>query len=272
MCLPACTIQLAEAVSRRRVLRSLGAGVAAAAVPAMAAEAPPRARVTFERVVDLTHTLSPAFPSPWKEALVMEEVMKLGRDKWNVYRWHLIEHVGTHLDAPLHCSELEAADRIAAERLVGPLAIVDLRERAAADPDAQLTVEELKGWERRHGRIPEGGVVALMSGWDARAHDAKLFFGLDERGRYHLPGFHPDAARFLCEDRNVVGIATDTMNLDPATAGDFPVHHYWLGHGKWGLENVANLAELPASGATIVVGGPKIAGCTGGPSRVLALV
>lgn len=70
----------------------------------------------------------------------------------------------------------------------------------------------------------------------------------------------------------VKGIATDTLSLDPGTSAEFPVHHYWLGRGKWGLENVANLAQVPASGGTIVVGGPKIAGCTGGPSRVLALL
>lgn len=78
--------------------------------------------------------------------------------------------------------------------------------------------------------------------------------------------------QFLHEARNVVGIVTDTYNLDAAQAHGFPVHHYWLGHGKWGVENVANLGLLPPAGATIVVGGPKLAGCTGGPSRVLALV
>jgi kynurenine formamidase len=274
MCLPACTLKLADVVSRRAMLKSLGvgaAGAAAATAPRARAEES-QAHVSFKRVVDLTHTLTTTFPSPWKDALLMEQIAKLGKDKWNIFRWHLIEHVGTHLDAPFHCTELDSADRIPVDQLVGPLVIVDIREKAAADPDAQLTIDDLKAWERRNGAIPAGAIVALNSGWDARVHDSRLFLGMDDKGRYHLPGFSLEAARFLHEQRQVKGIATDTINLDPASAGDFPVHHYWLGLGKWGLENVANLGQLPPAGATIVVGAPKIAGCSGGPSRVVALL
>src|SRR5262249_15635861 len=162
----------------------------------------------------------------------------------NIYRWHLNEHIGTHLDAPLHCAELDSADRIPVERLVGPLAIVDIRERAAANPDSEMTLDDLNRWEKRHGPIPNGAVVALFSGWDAHVNDARRFLGLDSQGTYHLPGFHLETVQFLHEQRQVVGIATDTLNLDASGAGDFPVHHYWLGRNKWGLENLANLGRL----------------------------
>jgi kynurenine formamidase len=184
----------------------------------------------------------------------------------------LNEHIGTHLDAPLHCTDLDSADRIPVESLVGPLVIVDIRERAAANPDSQLTLADLRSWERDHGPIPDGAVVAMCSGWDVYVDNARKFLGLDDKGQYHLPGFALEAVQFLHEQRKVKGIATDTLNLDAAAAGDFPVHHYWLGQNKWGLENVANLGLLPPKGATVVVGSPKIAGCTGGPSRVLALL
>lgn len=273
MCLPACTIKLAEAISRRAALRLIGIGTCAASVAPSATKAVLASpRPSFRRVIDLTHTLSPSFPTPWKQPLAMEQISKLGKDKWNIYRWHLNEHIGTHLDAPLHCTELDSADRIPVERLVGPLVIVDIRERAAANPDSHLTLQDLKDWENRHGPVPDGAVVALSSGWDAHVEDHRKFLGLDNQGGHHLPGFHLEAVQFLQEERNVVGIATDTLNLDTASAGEFPVHHYWLGHNKWGLENLANLGLLPATGATIVVGSPKIAGCTGGPSRVLALL
>ena len=117
-----------------------------------------------------------------------------------------------------------------------------------------------------------GAVVALFSGWDTRVNDSRKFFGLDDKGGFHFPGFNVEAVQFLQEQRHVKGIATDTLSLDFGASADFPAHHYWLGHNKWGLENVAGLDQLPAKGATIVVGGPKIAGCTGGPSRVLALL
>lgn len=272
MCLPACAIGLARAASRREFLR--GAGVAACAMavtsPPALAEEPPR--YTFQRVVDLTHTLGPSFPMTWPNPFRMEPTSTLGKDKWNAYRWHIQEHSGTHIDSPLHCTQGPSADRIAIADLVGPLVIVDIRARAAADADARLTPDDLGSWERRHGPIPAGAIVAMLSGWDARVGDPHSFFGLDEHGGYHSPGFHVEAVRFLRERRQVKGIAVDTMSLDPGNSADFPVHHDWLGHGKWGLENVANLATIPAAGATIVVGAPKIAGCTGGPSRALAMI
>lgn len=272
MCLPDCTMQLADPVSRRSMLRSLGVAACGAALAPAAARAADPPPLRYQRVIDLTHTLSATFPMTWPKPFELEQVSKLGKDKWNAYRWHLQEHIGTHLDAPLHCAEGPSADRIPAAQLVGPLVVVDLRARAAEQADAQLTPADLKAWERQHGPIPPGAVVAMNSGWEARVGDPRKFFGHDDKGRYHFPGFHLEAVQFLQQERDVIGIATDTVSLDAASAKDFAVHHYWLGHQKWGLENLAGLGEAPAKGAIVVVGAPKIAGCTGGPSRVLALV
>ena len=256
------------------MLRRLGVAACATAIAPsrLKADPPQPPRYSFQRVVDLTHTLSPTFPTPWKEPLLLEQVSRLGKEKWNIFRWHLNEHIGTHLDAPLHCTNLDSADRIPVEQLVGPLVVVDIRERASVNPDTELTLDDLRQWETKHDRVPDGAVVAMFSGWDAHVNDARKFLGLDEKGAYHLPGFSLKAVQFLHEHRKVKGIATDTLNLDAATAGDFPVHHYWLGQNKWGLENLANLGQVPPLGAILIVGSPKIAGCTGGPSRVLALL
>ena len=275
MCLPACTVQLSAIASRRAFLRKASAVALVATATAPAARgaepsAPPRH--SFRRVVDLTHPLGPDFPFPVDRAFSLERVSRRPKDMWNINRWHFHEHIGTHIDAPFHCSDGDTAERIPAAKLVGPLAVIDLRDRAAADPDATLTPDDLKAWERRHGPIPAGAVVAMCSGWDARANDANRFFGRDARGGFHMPGFHVEAVQFLHQERDVVGIASDTISLDPGQSGGFPVHRYWLGQNKWGLENVANLGLLPPSGATIVVGAPKVIGATGGPSRVLALL
>jgi len=271
MCVPACVIQLAEAASRRQFLRRGAAACAIAAAAPNSGAAPP-VPSRFERVVDLTHTLGPSFPMTWPQPFAMEPTSRLGKDKWNAFRWHIQEHSGTHIDAPFHCTHGPTADRIPIEDLVGPLVVIDVRSRAVTDADTQLTPDDLKTWENQHGPIPDGAIVAMLSGWDTRVNDATKFFGLDDHGRYHSPGFHVEAVRFLTERRNVKGIAVDTISLDPGNSTDFTVHHHWLGHNKWGLENVANLAQLPPSGATIIVGAPKIAGASGGPSRVIALV
>lgn len=275
MCLPACTIQLAQAASRRSFLRKTGAiaaGTLLAGTPRVRAEPaqsiPP---IAFGRVIDLTHTLGPDFPFPVDHAFRLERISTRPKDPWNINRWHFHEHIGTHIDAPFHCSDGITAERIPASQLVGPLAVIDIRDRAAIDPDAQLTPDDLKQWEQRHGPIPAGAVVALNSGWDSRVGDTNRFFGRDAHGGFHMPGFHVEAVEFLARERSVVGIATDTISLDVGRTHDFPVHHFWLGQNKWGLENVANLGQLPPAGATIIVGCPKIAGATGGPSRVLAI-
>lgn len=272
MCLPDCTIRLAEAASRRRFLQQAGVVACATVIASPTAQSDEPPHCSFRQVVDLTHTLSATFPMTWPNPFVLEQVSKLGEDRWNAYRWHLQEHSGTHLDAPLHCTEGPSADRIPVDQLVGPLVVVDIRARACADADTQLTPDDLEVWEQQHGPIPAGAIVALFSGWDARVDDARKFFGLDDKGVYHFPGFHVEAVQFLHEQRSVNGIATDTLSLDPGPSTDFPAHHYWLGRRKWGLENVANLGRIPANGSTVVVGAPKIAGCTGGPSRVLALL
>ena len=111
----------------------------------------------------------------------------------------------------------------------------------------------------------------MNSGWDAHVRTAK-FRNSDDAGHLHFPGFHVEAAEFLLTEREVVGIAVDSLSLDVGSTKDFPVHTRWLGSNRWGLECIANLAELPPQGATIIVGGPKIAGASGGPSRVFALV
>lgn len=274
MCMPDCLAVLAGMSGRRRFLKQAGVAACATAVT-MPVAAAPRVELPhrdYQRVVDLTHTLSAEFPMTWPDPFRLEPVARLGKEGWNAFRWHLQEHSGTHIDAPLHCTAGPSADRIPADQLIGPLVVVDIRARAEANADAALTTEDLKAWERRYGPIPAGAVVAMQSGWDSRVADSRRFFGQDHRGGFHFPGFHVEAVRFLQEEHTIKGIATDTISLDPGISSDFPVHHFWLGHGKWGLENLAGLAQLPAGGATIFVGMPKIAGCTGGPSRVLALL
>ena len=272
MCLPACVMQLAQKPSRRSFLRSATVAAAGMAMPPAIGRGEELPRISFRRIIDLTHTLHAHFPFPMDHAFSMERLSTWPAQKWNMYRWHFHEHIGTHIDAPFHCSDADTVERISAEKLFGPLVVVDIRDKAAANPDAELTVQDLRTWEKKHGLIPDGAVVAMCSGWDSKAGSAREFFGRDDHGVFHMPGFGLEAVQFLSGERDVHGIAVDTISLDPGNSRDFPVHHHWLGQNKWGLENVANLGQAPAAAATIVVGSPKVAGGSGGPARVFALV
>ncbi|HLT01083.1 MAG TPA: cyclase family protein [Geminicoccaceae bacterium] len=273
MCVPGCLETVGRRLRRRQLLGGAGLAVAAGAASALA----PRARAaepkSFSRVVDLTHTLGPDFPTfDGGSNLEMETMVTLAKDGYNMYRWHLVEHTGTHMDAPIHFGDgVPSADEVPVENLVVPLVVVDIRTKAEDDPDAQVTPDDLQAFEAEHGPIPEGACVAMLSGWDARAGGPE-FRNADGDGVMHFPGFHVEAAQYLMSERDVVGIAVDTLSLDHGPSPDFATHYAWLPSNRWGLEGVANLAELPATGATLVVGGPKIKGATGGPSRVLALL
>jgi kynurenine formamidase len=184
-----------------------------------------------------------------------------------------MEHAGTHVDAPLHYSDTgAAADAIAAEQLVAPLAVVDVAAKAARNADYALTQQDLAEWEAQHGPLPDGCCVALHSGWARYAGDGAKFTGRDAAGVFHFPGFAPAAAEWLIRERRAVGLAVDTLSLDVGTSRDFRTHKIWLPSGRWGIENVANLDKLPPAGATVVVGLPKVKGASGGPARVIALV
>lgn len=142
----------------------------------------------------------------------------------------------------------------------------------AGAADAVLRVEDVTAWEREHGRIPAGAVVLLHTGWGRFWMNFDRYKNQDARGRLHFPGYSPAAARFLVEERKVRGLSIDTLSIDPGTSRDFAVHHIVNGAGKYGLENVANLAKLPPRGFTLVVAPLKVEAGTGGPTRVLALL
>ncbi len=282
MCVPGCTETVSARLSRRKFL---AAAVTAAATatscdviinPHQAPTDRPRRRPRpgFNQVVDLTHTLMPEFPTYFGEPLLSINVLNtFAEDGINMKEWTLAEHVGTHMDAPFHFAPDPAysADAIPVEDLVLPLAIIDIRAKAEEDADAQVTPDDITAWEAEHSPLPEGACVAMLSGWDAHVN-SDMFRNADDEGIMHFPGFHLEAVQLMLEERDVKAIAVDTLSLDFGPSSDFAVHYAWLPTNRWGMENVANLGMLPPVGATIVAGGPKIQGATGGPSRVIALV
>lgn len=260
---------------RRGFLR--GAAVAAVSATAAAAQAPQAARpapavAAPHAFHDMTHELHAEFPTYFgAQQLFMEQKFNYAQHKFNLFEMRVNEHTGTHIDAPLHFSADGASvAEIKIDRLITPLVVIDIRERAARDADAQVTPDDIKRWTAANGPLPRNCCVAMNSGWDAHVTSAK-FRNADDARTMHFPGFHVEAAKMLVEDGGAVGIAVDTLSLDFGRSPDFAVHYAWLPTGRWGLECVANLGALPAAGATLIVGAPKVRGGTGGPARVFAM-
>jgi kynurenine formamidase len=224
-------------------------------------------------VVDLSHRLTPDFPLyPGVPPMGFDVIARVETDGWYEGVLTIDEHTGTHVDAPAHfAANGDTIDLIPAGRLVAPLAIVRVGDRAVSDPDTLVDIDDLLAWERRHGRMPNGAFVAMDSGWDVRASVPPSFLNVDASAVMHYPGFHPDAASFLVQERDIVGIGVDTLSLDHGPTTDFPTHQTVLPAGKYGVEALANLGQVPQAGATIVIGSLTHCGGSGSPARVLAL-
>lgn len=184
------------------------------------------------------------------------------------------EHGGTHLDAPSHfAAGRRSVDQVPVRQLIAPAAVIDVADRAAADPDYRLTREDVAAWEAAHGRIAAGTIVLLRTGWGERWPDRKRYLGDDtpgETGNLHFPSYGAAAAALLVVDRRIGALGVDTASIDHGPSRDFPVHRIAADAQVPGLENVANLEALPATGAWVLALPMKIAGGSGAPVRIVA--
>jgi kynurenine formamidase len=238
------------------------------------------------RIVDLTQPLSDRtpvirLPEPFANTpgFKLRELSRYD-ERGPAWYWNAFEageHVGTHLDAPVHWVSGKDGDdvaRIPLTKLVGPAVVLDKTQSAAADPDYLLSVDDIRAFEREHGAVPEGGWLLYRTGWDARAHDQQSFLNADDGGP-HTPGIDVECARYLADTTPLVGIGVETVGTDAGAAHGFdppfPCHHFVLGAGKYGLTQLANLAELPPTGSVLVVAPLKIEAGSGSPVRAFAL-
>jgi kynurenine formamidase len=277
MCLPGTVEKVAErtrteGVSRRSFLAAAGAaGVTATLLPAPV-EARGRDRRRRHRSVDLTHTFAAGFPMYTGNEPSRRAVTTIPANGFYGQEWTFGEHSCTHMDAPGHFVEGgRLTPEITTRELMLPVAVIDISRRARHDPDAEVTVDDLKDYEKRHGRIPKDAAVFMYSGWEKRLPDGYAYKNADSSGTYHFPGFGIEAAEALLDKRKVRAIGVDTLSLDPGNSTTFDVHVNWLGADRFGIENLANLGKLRPSGATAFIGVIPWEEGSGGPCRVIAL-
>ncbi len=258
-------------LSRRSFFRAGGMMAAGAALGAVTA--PPAMAQGHGEVVDMTHVYDADFPTYFgAPGIETTQGFNLKEHGFNLLNLAVNEHTGTHIDAPLHFSaDGQSVDEIPVSNLVCPLCVVDIAARAAEDADAQVTPDDLKAWIDANGPIPDGACVAMYSGWSGKTGGSD-YRNADAEGKMHFPGFHVEAAQMLMNDTGAVAIAVDTLSLDHGPSADFATHYAWLPTNRYGIENLANLDKVPASGATLVVGAPTHRGGTGGPARIFAMV
>jgi kynurenine formamidase len=240
------------------------------------------------RIVDLTNTLSAETPTlrlpepPFVNLIdfSLEEVSAYNEPGpfWKHHNIHTGEHIGTHLDAPVHWISGRDGHDVASippARLIGPAVVLDFTAQVEADNDYLVTIDDIRAWEAEHGDLPENSWVLFRTGWDRFADDREAFLNADETGS-HTPGITAEAAKWLAEEKPISGIGVETVGIDAGRGAEldppFAAHYHLLGNDKYGITSLQNLSQLPATGAVIVVAPLPIVGGTGSPTRVYALV
>ena len=248
------------------------------ALPAEEAAAPTLEQLSSGKlkIVDLAYSLNATtayWPGGKYQPFRLETIATLEKDGVLSKSFCSPEHLGTHIDAPNHFERRQpSVDQIATANLFAPGVMIDAAGRASADADYRLSVADIEQWEAAHGRIPAGAVVLLNTGWGRHWGNPTRVQNKDVQGRMHFPGYSAEAAKFLIEQRGAKGIGIDTMSMDYGLSRDFIVHHVVNSHGRYGLENVAQLDQLPATGFYLVIAPMKIETGSGGPTRIFAIL
>jgi kynurenine formamidase len=239
------------------------------------------------KIVDLTFTLSPEFPAlilppelgqcqPFR----IEEVSRYD-PRGPAWYWNNItmsEHTGTHYDAPIHWitgKDLpnNSVDTIPPEHFIAEACVIDCSLQAQDNDDYVLSVADIQNYETQQGMIRAGTWVLMRTDWSKRDYTA--YANIREDGA-HTPGPSPEAMQFLVNERQILGFGTETIGTDAGQAHHFappyPAHHFLHGAGRYGLQCLRNLDQLPAKGAVIMAAPLKIRQGSGSPLRVIALV
>jgi kynurenine formamidase len=228
------------------------------------------------KIVDLTHALNeknPYWPGDKYEPFRLRTIATLEKDGVLSKAFSMPEHCGTHLDAPNHFEKDQpSVDKIELKDLFAPGVVIDVSAEATRDADFLLEPAHVEAWEARHGRVPEGAVVFLYTGWSRFWTNYMRYKNEDPLGKLHFPGYSKAAAELLVRDRKARGLGIDTLSIDRGLSRDFAAHHVVNGAGRYALENVANLDRLPATGFHVVVAPLKIETGSGGPARILAIL
>ena len=197
---------------------------------------------------------------------------------YSANKYSAAEHGGTHIDAPVHFGRGRyTVDQIPLEQLMGTGVVIDVTRQCATNPDYRVLTQDFESWEKQHGRIPQGAIVFLRTGFGKHYPDRKKYLGTDERGadavaKLHFPGLHPDAARWLTTNRSIKAIGLDTASIDYGQSTLFESHQVISDKNIPAFENVANLDKLPATGFSVTALPMKIKGGSGGPLRIIAVL
>lgn len=243
---------------------------------------PPHERLRGQpRLLDLTHTVGAdtiVWPTEQDVRLIPQHAEESpGGYFYASNRLEMPEHGGTHIDAPVHFARgAQTLDQIPLEHLVGVGIRIDVSTKCSSDRNYRIGIQDFEQWERQHGKIDEGMIVLIHTGFAAFWPSRKDYLGTELRGAegvsaLHFPGLHPDAAAWLVRQRRIKAVGIDTASIDYGQSTKFDTHVTLLSHNVPVFENLADLNRLPDRGFEVIALPMKIAGGSGGPLRIMAV-
>jgi kynurenine formamidase len=250
--------------------------IAAAALAALPAAAQDLSKGKW---VDLTHAFNEdTIYWPTAQTFKKERVY-YGRTPggwfYAAYNYSTAEHGGTHMDSPIHFAiDANTTEQVSLDQLIGPGFVIDVTAKTTADPDYLVTAADIEAFEAAHGRLPEGAIVLLRTGWGQKYGDVTAYMGTAERGeaavaKLRFPGLSLEGAKMLVR-RQIGAVGIDTASIDRGQSKEFAAHVELMTHNIPAFENVADMSALPPAGATIIALPMKIEGGSGGPLRIVA--
>jgi kynurenine formamidase len=243
--------------------------------PSAAAAASGSSTITYSKVVDLSHVIDPGIPLwPGDPKVVFTTVATMKKDGYFLRSFTIGEHSATHMNAPNSFVDgnTQAITSYGPEQRVVPAAVIDVREQCAADPDYQLSKQDVADWENQNGELPPGTFVIMFTGWQDKWNDPKAFFNEDAKGNLHFPGFAPATTAWLVGDRRIAGVGIDTHGVDPGLDTSYATNTAMAENHLIAVECMTNLDEMPATGATLAMAPLQLRGGSGSPLSILAFV
>jgi len=231
--------------------------------------------LTSKTFVDLTHAFGPHTPvwSGFPQAIMTpatdpqtQQAYSIQKDGFQATHYEMVGQYGTHVDPPAHFAQTGATmDKIPLKDMVLPLVVFDETPQLAHDPNHAFSIEDLKDWEKKNGRVPKRAFAALRTDmskdWDANPERFK---------RSPFPGWSLAAVKFLVEQRGITAIGHEALDSDITSKMD--TETYILTTGHYQIEAMDNLDKVPAKGALIVVTWPKVKNGLGFPARAFAIL
>ena len=206
---------------------------------------------------------------------VREIIYDFEKDGFQAHRYSVAGQWGTHVDAPIHfVREGRTIDQINVKEMLLPLVVFDVSEEVDRSPDFVLSRNFVGDWEEANGPVPKYAFVAMKSGWSKRWPNSDLIFNRDEAGVAHFPGWSIDAAEFLIDQRRVKAFGHETSDTDGGIAiskDDLSCETLILQRGLYQVEFLADLSEVPSTGAIVIAAFPKPKAGSGFPARVFAI-